>query len=184
MAVCVVEEDYRGEKRRAVELGKKDAKDISALYKKVWLKAYEYPKEWREKRAMSEEEVQKEMDAGYFFFGVRIAGKLVGVYKASVTERGTDRVRVCFGEQQAVLPEYSAQGVASAMYEQFYEFARANKCKVNCVNILEGSEPCERAMKKFNFYKTGEPWEQSKGMLVQTYERKVQQNQDTQDLAE
>jgi hypothetical protein len=29
-------------------------------------------------------------------------------------------------------------------------------------------------MKRYNFYKTGEPWEQSKGMLVQTYERKVE----------
>jgi len=97
-----------------------------------------------------------------------IRDKLVtGVQTCSVTERG------CFGEQQAVLPEYSDQGVASAMYEQFYEFAKANGCKVNYVNILAGNEPCERAMEKFNFYKTGEPWEQSKGMLVQTYERKV-----------
>jgi GNAT superfamily N-acetyltransferase len=168
MSICVIENEYTGEKRRAIELGKKDAKDVSALYKEVWPKAYEYPKEWREKRAISEAEVKSEMDYGYYFFGVRIEGKLVGVYKASITDRG------CFGEQQVVLPEYSAQGVASAMYEQFYEFAKANKCKVNYVNILAGNKPCERAMKKFNFYKTGEPWEQSKGMLVQTYERKVE----------
>ncbi|HID19585.1 MAG TPA: GNAT family N-acetyltransferase [Methanophagales archaeon] len=167
MSICVIEDEYTGEKRRAIKLSEEDAKDISALYKEVWPKAYEYPKEWREKRAMSEAEVKSEMDHGYYFFGVRIEGKLVGVYKASITDRG------CFGEQQVVTPEYSAQGVASAMYEQFYEFAKANKCKVNYVNILAGNKPCERAMKKFNFYKTGEPWEQSKGMLVQTYERKV-----------
>ncbi|RLG32009.1 hypothetical protein DRN80_06750 [Methanosarcinales archaeon] len=172
MGVCVVNDAYTGEKRRAIKLGKEDAKDIAALYKEVWPKAYEYPKEWREKRAMSEEEIKKEMDSGYFFFGVRIDGKLVGVYKASITERG------CFGEQQAVLPEYRDQGVASAMYEQFYEFAKANKCKVNYVNILAGNKPCERAMKKFNFYKTGKPWEQSKGMWVQTYERKVDLTQE------
>ena len=165
--VCIIDDKTRAGEHRVLLLRKEDAKDISALYKAVWLKAYVYPKEWREKRAMSEEEVKKEMDSGYFFFGVRINGKLVGVYKASITERG------CFGEQQAVLPEYSAQGVASAMYGQFYEFAKANGCKVNYVNILAGNEPCERAMKKFNFYKTGEPWEQSKGMWVQTYERKV-----------
>jgi GNAT superfamily N-acetyltransferase len=164
---CAVDVVNTGEKHRAIKLSREDAKDISALYKEVWLEAYEYPKDWREKRAMHEEEIKKEMDSGYFFFGVRITGKLVGVYKASVTERG------CFGEQQAVLPEYRDQGVASAMYEQFYEFAKANKCKVNYVNILAGNEPCERAMGKFNFYKTGEPWEQSRGMLVQTYERKV-----------
>ncbi len=155
-------------KYHAVPLGKEDAKDISALYKTVWLQAYEYPKEWREKRAMSEEEIRKEMNSGYFFFGVHVNGKLAGVYKASLRERG------CYGEQQAVLPEYREQGVAYAMYEQFLEFGIANKCEVNYVNILVGNKPCERAMKKYNFYKTGEPWEQSKGMLVQTYERKVE----------
>ncbi len=167
MSICDIEEVYTGEKRKAIKLSKEDAKDISMLYKEVWPNAYEYPKEWREKRAMSEAEIKSEMDSGYFFFGVRIEGKLVGVYKASITDRG------CFGEQQAVHPEYSAQGVASAMYEQFYEFAKENKSAVNYVNILAGNEPCERAMRRFNFYKTGEPWEQSKGMLVQTYERKV-----------
>ncbi len=166
MSICSLD-TYTGERHRAIRLGKEDAKDISELYREVWLKAYEYPEEWRKKRAISEEEVKKEMDSGYFFFGVRIDGRLVGVYKASITERG------CFGEHQAVLPEYRNQGVASAMYEQFYEFAKANKCRVNYVNILLGSEVCERAMKRFNFYKVGEPWEQSKGMWVQTYERKV-----------
>ena len=167
MSICVIGEEYTGEKRRAIKLSEEDAKDISTLYREVWLNAYEYPKEWREKRAMSESEIKREMDLGFLFFGVRIKGKLVGVYKASITDRG------CFGEQQAVHQEYSAQGVASAMYEQFYEFAKENKCAVNYVNILAGNEPCERAMSRFNFYKTGEPWEQSKGMLVQTYERKV-----------
>jgi len=73
------------------------------------------------------------------------------------------RDRLVTGVQTCALP----------IYEQFYEFAKANKCAVNYVNILAGNEPCERAMKRFNFYKTGEPWEQSKGMLVQTYERMV-----------
>jgi len=166
--VCIIDDENKAGEHRVLLLRKEEAKDISALYKEVWPKAYGYPEEWREKRAMSEDEVKKEMDSGYFFFGVRINGKLVGVYKASITERG------CFGEQQAVLLKYSDQGVASAMYTQFFEFAKANKCEVNYVNILAGNEPCERAMKKFNFYKTGEPWEQSKGMLVQTYERKVE----------
>jgi GNAT superfamily N-acetyltransferase len=164
---CTVDVEYTGEKRHAIKLGKEDAKDISELYNEVWPKAYDYPAEWRNKRVMTEVEVKNTMDSGYFFFGVRIDGKLSGVYKASITEQGA------FGEQQAVLPEYRDQSVASAMYEQFYEFAKANKCKTNYVNILAGNVPCERAMEKFNFFKTGEPWEQSKGMLVQTYERKV-----------
>jgi GNAT superfamily N-acetyltransferase len=167
MASCDVDGERFRRKYHAVPLGKEDAKDISALYKAVWLQAYEYPKEWREKRAMSEEEIREEMNSGYLFFGVQINGKLAGVYKASLTERG------CYGEQQAVLPEYRDQGVAYAMYEHFMEFGKANNCEVNYVNILVGNEPCERAMKRYNFYKTGEPWEQSTGMLVQTYERKV-----------
>jgi len=170
MATCDIDGASRGGKRLVVQLSKADAKDIAALYKAVWLKAYDYPKEWREKRAISEDEVKKEMDSGYFcFFGVHVKDELVGVYKASITERG------CFGEQQAVIPEYQNQGVAYAMYEHFLEFAKANKCKVNYVNVLVGNEPCERAMKRYNFYKTGEPWEQSTGMLVQTYERKVEE---------
>lgn len=104
--VCIIDDESKVEKHRVLLLRKEEAKDISAIYKEVWPKAYEYPEEWREMRAMSEEEVKKEMDSSHFFFGVRINGKLVGVYKASVTERG------CFGEQQAVLPEYSDQGVA------------------------------------------------------------------------
>lgn len=169
MATCDIDGARFGRKYRVVQLSKADTKDISALYKAVWLNAYDYPKEWREKRAISEDEIKREMNSGYFFFGVHAKGELVGVYKASVTERG------CYGEQQAVLLEYQNQGVAYAMYEQFLEFAKASKCAVNYVNILVGNEPCERAMKRYNFYKTGESWEQSKGMLVQTYERKVEE---------
>ena len=169
MASCDVDGTRIGRKYQVIPLGKADAQEISAVYRTVWLHAYEYPQEWREMRAMSEDEIKKEMASGYLFFGVHAhaKGKLVGVYKVSLTERG------CYGEHQAVLPEYQNRGVAYAMYEQFLEFAKANHCKVNYVNILVGNEPCERAMKKYHFYKTGEPWEQSKGMLVQTYERKV-----------
>lgn len=60
---------------QVVNLNKEDAKDVSALFKEVWSKAYDYPEEWREKRAMSEEEVKKEMESGYFFFGVHMKGK-------------------------------------------------------------------------------------------------------------
>lgn len=172
MASCDVNSARTGKRYRVVSLSKDDAKDISAVYSTVWRKACEYPNEWREKRAMTEDEVKKEIESGYLFFGVHAKGKLVGVYKVSLTERG------CYGEHQAVLPEYQNLGVAYAMYEQFLEFAKANNCKVNYVNILVGNEPCERAMKRYDFYKTGEPWEQSKGMLVQTYERTVDADSD------
>lgn len=154
-------------KYQVIRLGKEDAEDISALFKEVWLKSYEYPEEWRKKRTMSAEEIKKEMNHGYYYFGIRVEGKLVGAYKALITKRG------CLGEQQAVLPEYCYKGVASTMYEQFFEFAKEKKCKVNYVNILVGQKSGEKMMKKFNFYKTGEQWEQIPGMWVQTYERKI-----------
>ena len=156
-----------GNRHRVIQLSKADSGDIAALYKAVWLKAYDYPVKWRLTRAMSDAEIKKEMDSGYFFFGLRLDDRLVGVYKASITERG------CYGEQQAVLPEYRNRGVADEMYKQFLEFGKANKCPVNYVNILVDYKPGERAMKKYKFYKAGEPWEQSPGMLVQTYERKI-----------
>jgi GNAT superfamily N-acetyltransferase len=170
MAFCDIDGARFRRKYCAVPLGESEAEAISAVYKAVWLTAYNYPQEWREKRAMTADAVRSEMKAGYYFFGVYATGTLVGVYKASITERG------CYGEQQAVLPEYQNQGVAYAMYEQFLEFAKANHCKVNYVNILSGNEPCERAMQRYHFCKTGEPWEQAKGMWVQTYERKVEED--------
>ncbi len=150
------------------ELTKEDAKEIEKLYKEVWLKAYEYPEGWRRKRAYSEKQIKEDMDNGYHYFGVRIKGKLVGVYKASITPYG------CFGEQQAILPEYNGMGIASAMYRQFIEFARKNKCERNYVNILVGQKSSERLMEKFSFRKVGKPYEQYPGMLVQMYERKVE----------
>jgi GNAT superfamily N-acetyltransferase len=167
MASCDLDGARKGKRYRAVPLGKADAKDIASVYQAVWLNAAEYPEEWRRKRALTEDEVRRELEAGYFFFGVHADGKLVGVYKASITARG------CYGEHQAVLPDYQNRGVAYAMYEQFLQFAKASKCRVNYVNILVGNEPCERAMKRYHYYKTGEPWEQAPGMWVQTYERKV-----------
>lgn len=111
MATCDIDGASSGRKRRVVQLSKEDAKDIAALYQAVWQKACDYPKEWREKRAMSAEEIRKEMDSGYFFFGVHVKNELVGVYKVTLTELG------CYGEQQAVLLRYQNQGVAYAMYE-------------------------------------------------------------------
>lgn len=153
---------------KVIELGKEDAEEIEQLFKEVWPRAYEYPEGWRRKRTMTAEQIRKEMDEGYHYFGVRIGGRLVGVYKAKITERG------CFGEQQSILPEFRNRGIASAMYEQFIEFARRNKCKVNYVNILVGQKSGERLVRKFGFHKVGEPYEQYPGMLVQMWEREVE----------
>ncbi|MHC1579613.1 MAG: GNAT family N-acetyltransferase [Candidatus Alkanophagales archaeon] len=158
----------RRRKYEVIELGKEDAEEIERVFREVWPRAYEYPEGWRRKRTMTAEQIRKEMDEGYHYFGVRVGGRLVGVYKAKITERG------CFGEQQSILPEFRNRGIASAMYEQFIEFARRNKCKVNYVNILVGQESGERLVRKFGFRKVGKPYEQYPGMLVQMWEREVE----------
>ncbi len=152
------------------EFTKKDSADISELLKEVWDKAVEYPEGWRKKRAMSKEAAERDMDEGYRYFGVRLNGELVGMYKLSVTGRG------CFGENQAILPEYWNTGVASAMYHQFFKFAKGHGCPVNYVNILVGQKSGEKLMEKFGFYKVGEPYEQHENMPVQMYERKVEKD--------
>ena len=148
------------------EFTEKDAEELENVFKKVWLKAYEYPSEWRKKRQVKKEEIVKEMRSGYHFFGSRNEkGKIVGVYKLLVTDKG------CFGEQQSILPEYTGKGVASAMYEQFIEYAQAHNCKKNYVNILVTHKACIRLVEKYGFLKVGDVFEQAEGMRVQRYER-------------
>jgi GNAT superfamily N-acetyltransferase len=149
------------------ELSKEDAAEIEAVFREVWSRAEEYPEEWRKKRMLRKEEIEEDIDTDYHYFGVRVDGRLVGVYKASITEEG------CFGEQQAILPNYSGRGIASAQYEQFIEYAKQNGCKKNYVNILVGQQSGERLVEKFGFRKRGKPYEQWKGVLVQMYEREV-----------
>ncbi|HIH77484.1 MAG TPA: GNAT family N-acetyltransferase [Halobacteria archaeon] len=148
-------------------LNEKDADEIVYVYKSVWSTAERYPLEWRMYRQYTREQVLSDMREGYYYFGVRKDGKLIGCYKAIITEKG------CFGEQQAVLPEYRNTGAAQAMYEQFINFAKEKGCKRNYVNVLANDPVCDRILKKYDFERWGEPYEQTKGMLVQMYERKV-----------
>jgi len=148
-------------------LDERDAYEIVNIYKAVWSSAERYPPEWRMYRQYTKEQVLSDMKEGYYYFGVRKDGRLIGCYKALITEKG------CFGEQQAVLPEYRNTGAAQAMYEQFINFAKEKGCKRNYVNVLADDLVCDRILKKYDFEKWGEPYEQTKGMLVQMYERKV-----------
>lgn len=153
------------EKIRIVEFGEDDAEEISDLFKRVWSIAFEYPETWRQKRMYTSEQIIEEMRSGYHYFGSRLKGKIVGVYKAKITEDGL------LGEQQTVNPECRDTGLASAMYIQFAEYGRLHGCIRNYCNILVGQEVGEKLMQKFGFRPWGEPFEQIEGMWVQMYER-------------
>lgn len=152
------------------EFTEKDAEELEELFKKVWSVSYDYPAEWRKKRQLKKEEIIKEMNSGYHFFGSRNEkGEIIGVYKLLVTEEG------CFGEHQSILPEYTGKGIASAMYEQFIAYAEAHQCKKSYVNILDKHETLKHLVEKFGFSKVRE-FEQAKGMKVQRYERECHES--------
>jgi len=157
------------EQIRIVEFGEEDAREISRLFKKVWPLATEYPESWRKKRSYSAKQIVEEMRAGYHYFGSRLGGRIVGVYKAKTTEKGF------FGEHQTVSPSCRASGLASAMYIHFIEYARSHGCSRNYCNILVGQEAGKRLMDKFGFRAWGDSYEQQPGMLVQMYERPATQ---------
>ena len=147
-----------------VELGKKDSAEIEKLLRKVWPRAENYPEKWRKKRVLSEKEIEKEMDEGYHYFGVRIEGKLSGIYKFRETEQGL------FGEHQSTDPDYGGMGMASKMYEQFTGEA-AKRGIPAYVNILVGDEVGFKLVTKHGFRKRGEKYQQIEGMWVQMFEK-------------
>jgi len=152
-------------KIRVCRLGKRDSREIQTLLKKVWPTAHEYPEEWRKKRTLNHREIEEEMDNGYQYFGIRIRGRIVGIYKASILEDG------CFGEHQSIHPDYRGRGLAKLMYKQFFRFARKNNCKKVYVNILANQLMARKFVESLGFKKKGPEYEQVKGMLVQMYEK-------------
>ena len=158
-------EEFPAEEIRIIEFRNEDAEEISELFRQVWSLATEYPEYWRKERMYTPEQIAEDMRSGYHYFGSRLQGSIVGLYKAKITEKGL------YGEHQTVRPECRVTGLASAMYLQFAEYGRAHGCKRNYCNILVGQEVGEKLMKKFDFRPWGEPYYQSEGMLVQMYER-------------
>ena len=157
------------EQIRVVEFGEDDAEEISLLFREVWPSATEYPESWRKRRMYSAEQIVGEMRSGYHFFGSRLEGRIVGVYKAKITEKGL------FGEHQTVRLTCRSSGLASAMYIHFIEYAKKHGCRRNYCNILVGQDVGERLMTKFGFRPWGKAYEQHEGMLVQMYQRPVDQ---------
>jgi L-amino acid N-acyltransferase YncA len=156
------------EPHQVIELTEDDAEAIEQLFKDVWPHATEYPEQWRKSRILSKEVIIDEIRGGYHYFGIKVEGKLAGLYKALISAEG------CFGEHQSIDPKLARRGMGGAMYKQFIEFAKEMGCKRNFCNILIGQIPSEKLVKKFGFRKVGEPYEQAKGMLVQMYEREVE----------
>jgi len=145
-----------------------DAPEIERLFLEVWPQATEYPEEWRRKRTLPKEKILEEMEKGVYYFGIRKEGKLVGVYKA------VPQGEQVLGEHQAVAPEWRGKGLAVAMYRQLLEFAREKGFRRVVVNILPDQAASRRCVDQLGFRKRGEPWEQCRGMWVQTYEKEVE----------
>ena len=160
-------EEFPAEEIRIIEFGEEDAKEISELFRQAWPLAIEYPEHWRKKRMYTHAQIVEDMGSGYHYFGSRLQGQIVGLYKAIITEKGL------YGEHQTVRPECRTSGLASAMYLQFAEYGRAHGCKRNYCNILVGNEVGVKLMKRFGFRPWGDSYDQSEGMMVQMYERRL-----------
>lgn len=151
---------------RVERLTKEDAAEIEDLLREVWPKATEYPEKWREVRALTRNQIMNEMNSGFNYFGVRLEGKIVGLYKTRITKD------VCDGEHQSVHPAFREHGLAKAMYKHFTKFAkRAGYRKVR-VNILPSQVASVKLMNEFGFRKV-RAYEQVPGMLVHTYEKEL-----------
>ena len=153
------------EEIRIIEFGEEHAIELSELFRQVWPLAKEYPEHWRKERMYAPQQIIQDMKNDIHYFGSRLQGTIVGVYKAKITEKGL------FGEHQTVRPECRTSGLASAMYLQFAEYGAEHGCQRNYCNILVGQQVGEKLMKKFGFVPWGNPYEQSEGMMVQMYER-------------
>jgi len=147
-------------------LSVKDASEIEFLFRLVWPFAEGYPLEWRRKRCLSSGEIVKEMLEGYYYFGIRLEGRLVAVYKAKIKRN------ICFGEHLSIHPDYRGRGLAKAMYEHILRFARESGCVSVRVNILPTQMASVKIVKRYGFRKIRE-YEQIPGMLVHLYEKIV-----------
>lgn len=148
-------------------LSENDAAQVEWLLREVWPRAAEYPEKWRDTRMIDQKQIIEEMNAGFYYFGVRINGKLLGFYKASIVGEAF------FGEHQSVHPAYRRCGLAELMYEHFLKSVEESGCKKARVNILQSQAASAKLVNKFGFTKMRE-YEQIPRMLVNVYERKIE----------
>jgi GNAT superfamily N-acetyltransferase len=152
---------------QVLRLQEEDAKELETLLRAVWSQAYAYPLAWRKKRSLTKKEILSEMRSGVNYFGVKIDGKIVGMYKAIVTYYGL------LGEHQSILPKHRGKGLARAMYQQFQQYAREKNCKRVYMNVLAKEGRYKKFVERMGFKPVGKPYEQTRGLLVQMYEREV-----------
>ncbi|MFQ5836757.1 MAG: GNAT family N-acetyltransferase [Candidatus Bathyarchaeia archaeon] len=157
-------------------LFEKDATKVEDLLKEVWSNATEYPEKWRKARAIGRSQIIIEMNTGFHYFGIRLNGKIVGFYKARITKDAY------LGEHQSVHPAYRGRGLAKAMYTHFIQFAKETGYKKIRVNILPNQIASVKLMKKFGFKKVME-YEQIPRMLVHLYEKKIEEENTTEEPA-
>jgi hypothetical protein len=148
---------------RIIEFTEDDAQEIADLFVLVWPQASEYPPVWRRKRCLTAEQIVQEMRAGYHYFGVRLQGRIAGLYKASITADGL------LGEHQTVHPGFRHRGLVRAMYDQFINYAQAIGAAANSCNILVQQKSMCHLVESFGFLPLGRPYEQAPNMLVQLY---------------
>lgn len=157
--------DFVETQRYVVErLNVEDSFEVEELFRLVWPFAEEYPVEWRRRRCLSSKEIAREISEGYYYFGIRLEGRLVAVYKAKIEGN------VCLGEHLSIHPDYRRQGLAKAMYKHILRFAKEKGCVSVRVNILPTQIASVKIVKKFGFRKIRE-YEQIPGMLVHLYEK-------------
>jgi L-amino acid N-acyltransferase YncA len=116
------------------------------------------------------------MNTGFHYFGIRLNGKIVGLYKARITKDAY------LGEHQSVHPVYRGRGLAKTMYTHFIQFAKETGYKKMRVNILPNQIASVKLMKKFGFKKMME-YKQIPRMLVHLYEKKIEEENTTEELA-
>jgi L-amino acid N-acyltransferase YncA len=161
---------------RVERLVEKDATKVEDLLKEVWFNATEYPEKWRKARAIGRSQIIDEMNTGLHFFGIRLNGKIVGFYKARITNN------TYLGEHQSVHPAYRGRGLAKAMYTHFIQFAKETGYRNIRVNILPNQIASVKLMKRFGFKKVMK-YEQVPGMLVNLYEKKIEEENITEEPA-
>jgi len=156
-----------GDELKVKKLSEKDSAEVEWLLKEVWPKATEYPQGWRKMREINREQITNEIERGFYYFGVRVDGRIVGFYKAL---RAGD---ACIGEHQTVHPAHRKRGLAKTMYEHLITFAKQIGCRRIYVNVLPSQTASIKLVKEFGFKKIKE-YEQIPKMLVHLYEKEIE----------
>jgi hypothetical protein len=147
------------------EFTSEDAPELAQLMALVWPQATHIPREWRQRRILSQEDIIDEMKQGFHYFGARLEGQIAGFYKTFLKAEGL------IGEHQTVHPNFRHRGLVRAMYRQFITYAEELDAPANICNILFNHDTMRALVESFGFQPEGDSYEQAPGMRVQLYKR-------------